>query len=134
MANIRTARRSGLVLRGGRQRRESLWTDLAPAALTMSASGGTISHTPNAALLALRPFTVVRSRGAMYLRSDQSAAVEFQTAAWGGCVVSDEALAIGVTAVPTPVTELASDLWFIHQFIMGGENNVAGALRSLVAL
>ena len=33
-------------------------------------------------------------------------------------VVSDQATAVGVTAVPTPTTELGSDLFFIHQMCM----------------
>ena len=32
-------------------------------------------------------------------------------------VVSDQAEAIGVTAVPTPITDMASDLWFVHQLL-----------------
>ncbi len=47
--------------------------------------------------------------------SDQQIATETQIAAFGLCVVSDQALAIGITAVPTPVTDLGSDLWFVHQ-------------------
>jgi len=34
--------------------------------------------------------------------------------------VSDQSVAIGVTAVPTPLTDLGSDLWFFHQMLMGG--------------
>ena len=41
--------------------------------------------------------------------------MEFQSGALGLAVVSDEAVAVGVTAVPTPVTEIASDLWYAHQ-------------------
>jgi len=33
-------------------------------------------------------------------------------------VVSDEAVAVGVSAVPTPVTQLGSDLWFAHKYMM----------------
>ncbi len=31
------------------------------------------------------------------------------------CVVSDEAAAVGVTAVPTPMTSVESDLWYVHE-------------------
>ena len=34
-------------------------------------------------------------------------------------IVSDQASAIGVTAIPTPITDMASDLWFVHQMIYG---------------
>jgi len=47
------------------------------------------------------------------------AADESYDAAIGMCVVSDQALAIGVTAVPTPATDLSSDAWYLHQVLMG---------------
>ncbi len=66
----------------------------------------------NAAALALRPFTIVRTRGMVYVFSDQSAASEEPFGALGFAVVSDEASAIGVTAVPTPTSGSGSSLWF----------------------
>ncbi len=33
----------------------------------------------------------------------------------GRCVVSDQAAAIGVTAVPTPITDQDSDLWIMYE-------------------
>ncbi len=71
----------------------------------------------NAALLALRPFTVVRSHVFLSLQSDQVIATEDQQVAFGGCVVSDQAVAIGVTAVPTPLTDLGSDLWYMWKML-----------------
>ena len=32
-------------------------------------------------------------------------------------VVSDQATAIGVTVVPTPVTDAGSDFWFLHAYL-----------------
>ena len=32
-------------------------------------------------------------------------------------VVSDQVAAVGVTAVPTPFTDLGSDLWFLHAML-----------------
>ena len=32
------------------------------------------------------------------------------------CVVSDQAFAIGATAIPTPITDADSDLWIMHQY------------------
>ena len=122
MANIRTARRSGLVLRGGKQRRETLWAFITPTLTSMAASGGIITGTMNAALLALRPFTIVRTRGYLFLESDQAAAAELQVAAYAGAVVTEQALAIGVTAVPTPITDMGSDEFFLHQIIMADES------------
>ena len=52
-------------------------------------------------------------------------------------MVSDQAVAVGVSAIPTPVTELSSDLWFVHQWIMnsvgaGDVNNIKGHQMSVV--
>ncbi len=127
MANIRSARRSGLVLRGGKNRRESLWIGGLEARTTIAgASGAVLLSSLNAAALALRPFTVVRTRGAMYLQSDQTGANEFQAVAYGRAVVSDQASAIGITAVPTPVTDDGSDLWYMYEWLFNDFTFVSG--------
>ncbi len=110
--------RTPYAVRRGGQRRDSLWVIVDSAATTMTASGGTLIYTSNAALAAYRPYTIVRSRVFAHLKSDQAAVTENQWAAFGLCVVSQQASDIGVTAVPTPLTDLSSDLWFLHQ-IMG---------------
>ncbi len=115
MANIRTARRSGLVLRGGGMRRESLWFGIQEGVTSPAAANtAVLTNSLNAAALALAPFTVVRTHIHWYMRFDQSAATETQQVALGQCVVSVQASAIGVTAVPTPYTDLGSDLWMLH--------------------
>ena len=109
------ARKSGHVFRGGRMvKRDSLWLNFVALETTIAAaSTATLVSTLNAAALALRPFTIVRTRIHLGLRSDQSAAGESQHIAYGHIVVQDTASAIGVTAVPTPATELSSDF---HMF------------------
>ncbi len=94
------------------------WFELSAGGITSTAVGGTIVASLNAAALALRPFTVVRQYYELMVRSDQAAAIEVQVGAFGVCVVSDQASGIGVTAVPTPVTDAASDLWMLHQWFM----------------
>ena len=127
MANIRTARRSGLVLRGGSNRRETIWVGGSFVDTTIGAPSTAVLLTSlNAAALALRPFTVIRTRGIASIRSDQSAAVESQLAAWGKCVVSEQAVAIGVTAVPTPATDNAFDLWFGYEILQNLGDIAAG--------
>jgi len=37
---------------------------------------------------------------------------------YGHAVVSDQAVAIGVTAVPTPNVDNGSDLWFVFEAVM----------------
>jgi len=89
------------------------------------ASGASIlSGSLNAAALALRPFTVVRTHLELMLRSDQAAALERQLVGIGMAIVSDQAVAIGVTAVPTPITDLGSDLWFVHQLMYCDESGL----------
>ncbi len=78
----------------------------------------------NAAALAMRPFTIVRQHYELYVISDQAAAIEQQMGAFGVAVVSDQASAIGVTAVPTPITDLGSDLWVTHQIFMGDASTI----------
>ena len=123
MANIRTARRSGFVLRGGREVRETLWNDVTSTATIISGPQGVaLLNVTGALLLGLRPFTVVRVRGVIHMESDQTAGAENQAAALGYAVVSDQASAIGITAVPTPITDIASDAWFVYQTMFGSNN------------
>ncbi len=106
-------RGSTAVSRG--RKRETLWFGFTPAVNGSAGAGGTIIYSLNAAALALRPFTIVRTVYELYITSDQTANTEDQVGAFGWCVVSDQAVAIGITAVPTPITDMSSDLWFSHQ-------------------
>ena len=109
--------RHRIVTRGGR-RRETSWLDVELASNVVNTSGTLISHVMVAAELAKRPFTVIRSILEVLITSDQLGADEFQMSAIGMCVVSSQAVAIGVTAVPTPLTDQGSDLWFLHQNLL----------------
>ena len=99
----------------------------------MSATGGTLIFSLNATALALRPFTIIRSRFELYLKSDQDTGSEDQVAGFGIAVVSDEAAAAGVGSIPTPISELGSDLWFVSQILMSsieaGATNVETAIN-----
>ncbi len=103
-------------VRGGRsQRRETAWISVPDVAASLGAGISVLTGSLNAAALALRPFTIVRVRGWIHCRSDQVAANENVAASWGYAVVSDQASAIGVTAVPTPITDRGSDLFFVYE-------------------
>ncbi len=120
MANISTGRKSGFIVRGGARRRETLW--FGGTAFTQTLVATTTSAlvlSLNAAALALRPFTIVRTRGVLHVFSDQEASSELYGASFGIAVVSDQATAIGVTAVPTPTTDSPSDLWMVYEFLIG---------------
>ena len=89
----------------------------------------------NAVALALRPFTVVRTRGVIHWGTDQNIATEEPQVQIGAIVVSDTAAALGITALPDPTTSPDGN-WFLFesliaqfQFISGaGFNNPAGAM------
>jgi len=96
-------------------RRKTLWFQYASIASTHAiANAAVLTSSLNAVALALRPFTVVRTRGYWTIFSDQTAATEFYEAAFGMIVVSDQAVAAGVASVPTPATDTASD-WHVYQ-------------------
>ena len=100
------------------KKRMSLWLEFSLGENTQASAGSTLVASLNAAALALRPFTIVRTHIELMLQFDQAATPENQRAAFGCTVVTDQAVAVGITAVPTPGTDLASD-WFAHQIMFG---------------
>ncbi len=61
--------------------------------------------------------TILRSRGHITWFTDNPTATELQIGAFGAIIVSDPAVAIGITAIPGPgvASEGGDDGWFIHQ-------------------
>ena len=105
-------------------RRQSLWIAAVSSSTTITAANGaTIVSSLNVAALALRPFTIVRTRGWMHVRSDQLATGEFYEATYGGIVVTDQAVTAGVASVLSPETDGGSD-WFFYE-TLGGFFNFA---------
>ena len=90
------------------------WFAGVPAEVALAGSAFTFTSL-NAAGLAKRPFTITRTVGLLSIQSDQNAAAEFPFGAMGMMVVSDKAVATGATAIPDPITEQASDMWFMYQ-------------------
>ena len=58
--------------------------------------------------------TIMRVVGKMAVKTDQDAGTEFQIGALGMMVVTDAALAVGITAIPGPVTDINDDGWFLY--------------------
>ena len=110
-------------------RRLSLWIGFQPAVATMAAGGTVLVATLNDAAKALAPFTIVRTHFALDLVSDQAAAIEVQSTGFGLAVLSEQAVAIGVTAVPTPLTDISSSLWFVHRVLFADESNLTDRTR-----
>ncbi len=131
MARIHTGRKSGFVLRGGSLRRETVWIDVVESFNALAVGTSILLNVTGAGVLALRPFTVVRTRGMIGIRTDQVAATEDQAASFGYAIVSDQAVAIGVTAVPTPVTDRSSDAWFVYEDILADINSVGSATSNM---
>ncbi len=114
------ARKSGFIRRHGKMVRETAWFGGIFSQVSLSgANAVSLATTLNAAALAMRPFTLIRTRGIVTVRSDQRAATENYAVAFGRTVVTDQAVAIGVTAVPTPITDSDSDLWFVYEVLAG---------------
>ncbi len=116
MANVITRSRSGFRRVAGVRRRETQWIgDNMSATTITAASTATLINVLSTVDLALRPFTIVRTRGYMHWVSDQSAGTELYGGVYGEAVVSEQASAIGVTAIPTPVTDTDSDLFYTYE-------------------
>ena len=83
----------------------------------LTATGNQSSILGFGAQVNLDGFTLVRTRGEFVaqLRSASAIANGF-SGAFGIGIVTDAAFAVGVTAVPTPVTEADSDSWLYHRF------------------
>ncbi len=91
-------------------------------ATTLPLSSKVIHSGLTAAGKAKLPFTVTRSVGMISIFSDQAGAVEHPLGAVGAVVVSDTASALGITAVPDPVTDVSSDFWLMYQSFVGPQN------------
>ncbi len=106
-------------MRAGGQVRETIWISLPDIATSLASGVAVLTGVLNAAALALRPFTIVRTHVTWQLRSDQEAADESYGASIGFAIVSEQASAIGVTAIPTPITDRGSDLFFLYDIGFG---------------
>ena len=95
-------------------RRLTAWFGLHIGQTTVAASSQVLVASLDAAALATRPFTVVRTRIEMLISSDQAAVTEAVRGAFGMMVVSDQAIGIGTTAIPGPATETDAP-WFVYE-------------------
>ena len=94
--------------------RSMVWAGIDVANLVVGANASVIVASLGASILALRPFTIVRTRYLLTFSSDQTAALERPRAAIGEIVVTDKAAAAGIASVPAPITEIDGD-WFFWQ-------------------
>jgi len=129
------ARRLGRTLGRVGSDRLTHWAQIAPVRTVLASGASVLTNFLTAADLAARPFTIIRVHLEISARSDQVAATENWMVGAGMCVISDQALAIGVTAIPTPITDLGSDLWFVHGILSGQFSflSAVGAVSSEVS-
>jgi len=127
-------RRTGSVRFSAPVKRATEWfaTVAADDSATLNANSAIILHSFDAAEKAKLPFTIMRIRGYLFVVSDQVAANEDFIGALGMAVVGDQATALGVTALPDPVNEGDSDLWFVHRYFAG--NNTVAIGNSVVQM
>ena len=113
------ARRHFVQTRRQGPRRATEWGASAVPTVTTNLAANTVllQQSFTAAVLeGVVPATIVRTRGELWLRSDQVAASRTPFGALGFAVVSEQARAAGVASVPDPTTNALQDQWFVHQF------------------
>ena len=92
------------VMLGRGSDRKMVWFAMKLVNTTVASGGKALLGSLNAAALALRPFTITRTRLLLKYGSDQVANSETPQAAFGMIVVSDQAVATGNAAIPGPGT------------------------------
>ncbi len=120
----------GLLPASGSNRRQTGWS-VGPGSsvpVGVSASGSLILGSGVGANI--QGLTLIRVRGHVELVLRLAGASEGFTGAIGICLVTDDAFAIGITAMPTPVTDMEDDIWLYHRFF----SVHAGAVTATAAL
>jgi len=97
------------------RKRETIWIEQAHIVDTVAGSSAVLVSLLTTEELAFRPFTILRTRGLFHISSDQTVATERYICSMGLAVVSEQAAAIGISAIPTPETDMSSDLWFVYE-------------------
>ncbi len=111
------ARRTRSVIRRP-TRREMVWLPVTSGTSPDSVganNGVLLAASLNVAAKALRPFTIVRTRGRLMAASDQLAASEAPHGILGCIVVSESASAAGIGSIPTPGTEGDADFFVLSR-------------------
>ncbi len=117
------ARRFARSTKFARADRQSIWVGIDISLVTVGANTKILAGTFNTATLENRPFTIVRTRAALQIESDQTAASEVTRGAVGMTVVSDQAVAAGIASIPGPHDNTDGEwfVWepFINSFALG---------------
>ena len=106
-----------------RPKRSTVWGGIFLGPAAVPADTSILLGVLSATALALRPFTIVRSRLLISWATDQVAATEWPHGAVGMVGVSQQASAAGMASVPSPTDESdAPFIWYqpvITDFLLG---------------
>ena len=119
MSNRVVRRSSGFSRVPQSMRRKTQWIASADSTTitTLAAATSVLDQSFSLATLAdLIPFTIVRTVGELWVKTDQVSTTEIPFGGLGFSVVSEQARVAGVASVPVPITQEASDLFFTYQF------------------
>ena len=110
MARVRGLRSAPRFSTG--QRRRTSWVGGPAGSLTFSASNATGAFTVGSQAL-VDGLTLVRLRGELlvFLTASNASDGGWDEVAVGVCIVSENAFNVGITAIPTPATDIAWDGW-----------------------
>ncbi len=102
-------------------RRDTVWLASAPETglSSLAANTGVLDQSfTGAQISALGNGTIVRTRGSLWVMSDQKVALEAAPVGLGMVVVTEKARAAGVSALPAPLTQASADFWFVHRYAL----------------
>ena len=91
-----------------------IWIGAGIAEVTLVSNAEALVAVYSAAILAFRPFTILRTRLEINFRSDQVGSTEVPTGVYGEIIVKETATGIGVTALPGTITDPEAD-WYVYQ-------------------
>ena len=94
--------------------RKSTWNRGPNGVIQRTATGSVIFATGSQAAEA--GLTIIRTHGELLVGlSAATSAVDGYDGAFGICIVSENAFNVGIASIPTPITDIAWDGWFVYQ-------------------
>ena len=94
--------------------RSNVWFGFSNLGTTIGGASKVLIGSLNAAALALRPFTIIRTRMTLLIRSDQVGSSESPQGAFGMIVAKEQAVAAGAASLPGPGTDTDAQ-FFVHE-------------------
>ncbi len=106
-------------------KRQMVWFGMGLASTVVASGGSVLLGVLNAAALALRPFTIVRTRLLIHWASDQTGASEIPQGVFTMGVVSDNASSAGIASIPTGISEPDGD-FFVYEGMINDFTFITG--------